>query len=209
MAATALALPVASCGDDGGGAPPPRRPGSKGKKAGKKKKKKAAGVSDAVKKRLIPIGKVDKELRHTFKETDFQPDPTGDINRDPYRSFLLQQATGEKKEKGQQTDICTTKNSRASNYSLRDLRLLGLVLKGTKQYALFRDSAGLGHIVNRGDCLGKEKAIVDDIGAGFVSIEITPDAPQGTVAPPPQKRQIQLHPKELTIDPTETKPVEE
>jgi hypothetical protein len=87
---------------------------------------------------------------------------------------------------------------------MRDLRLIGIVLRGTRSYALFRDSAAFGHIVKRGDCLGKEKARVDSIGAGFVRLEVTPEAPPGGAAPDPQMRDIQLHPEELQLQDAET-----
>ena len=37
------------------------------------------------------------------------------------------------------------------------------------------DRGNLGHIVHRGDCVGKEKAVVKDIGPGFVTFVISSD----------------------------------
>ena len=88
----------------------------------------------------------------------------------------------------------------ATNYSLRDLNLIGIVLRGTRSYALFRDSGGYGHIVPRGDCLGKEQARVENIGAGFVRLAVTPEAPPGAPAPAAQTRDILLYPEELSVD---------
>jgi hypothetical protein len=87
---------------------------------------------------------------------------------------------------------------------MRDLRLMGIVLRGTRSYALFRDSAAFGHIVKRGDCLGKEKARVETIGAGFVRLKVTPEAPPGAPAPAPETRDIALHPEEIAIEADDT-----
>jgi len=134
----------------------------------------------------------------------------GEENRNPFRSYVVRIPGALPREISKDgSDICAETTTVAPNYSLRSLRLLGIVLRGTRSYALFRDSGGLGHIVRRGDCLGKEQARVDTIGSGYVRLSVTPAAPPGAPAPPPQTRDIPLHPKEISLERTETQPVEE
>jgi len=197
-------LPVASvltaCGDDGPKAGKPKKGGKKRRGRGKRGKGGKGG-------KLQAVNKVAEEQRHKFTERDFVPDVTGDENRDPYRSYVINNAGTRRPTEAAAvdvTEICNKDNSVASNYSLRDLRLIGIVLRGTKSYALFRDSGAYGHIVRRGDCLGKEKARVESIGAGFVRLTVIPEAPPGAPAPPPQVRDISLHPEEISLEPEES-----
>jgi hypothetical protein len=203
VAAAALAVAAAGCGDEPQAKKPtapaagPRSAAKKG--AGAKK----AGGKGA---RLETYLKVPDEYRRVFIEKDFRPDLTGDENRDPFRSYVTRlpgartTAAQENAPKIEVTELCTKDNSKATNYSLRDLRLIGIVLRGTKGYAQFRDSRQYGHTVHKGDCLGKEKARVEAIGAGFVRLEVTQEAPPGAAAPPPEKKDWVLHPEEVTYD---------
>ena len=142
--------------------------------------------------------------RHKFAERDCVPDVTGDEHRTPFRSYVINNS-GPRRASEQVaidvTEICNKDNSVAPTYSLRDLRLIGIVLRGTKSYALFRDSGAYGHIARRADCLGKEKARVESIGAGFVRLTVVPEAPPGAPAPAPQVRDISLHPEEISLEP--------
>lgn len=198
-AALSLLVSGSGCGDDSDAGPPPvpgRGGGGAAKKPKKKKKAKKGG-------KLKTYPKVAEELRQQFSERDFLSDVTGDQNRDPFRSYLLAQPLLEGDEGSAGVDlseICPPERSKATKFSLRDLKLIGIVLRGTKSYALFRDSTRFGHIVRRGECLGKEKAVVNEIGVGYVSVEVAPETPQGTAAPPAQKRTIALYPEELSVD---------
>ena len=60
------------------------------------------------------------------------------------------------------------------------------------------DSGNLGHIIKRGDCVGKEKAVVKDIGTGYVTfvVEEDPDTKR-----PAQETSIQLHPGGIDVEP--------
>jgi Tfp pilus assembly protein PilP len=145
--------------------------------------------------------RIDERFRLPFSERDFLTDSAGDDNRDPFRSFVVRQGKGPRELKGsspiQPTDVCTEKNSKAPGYSIRDLRLIGLLLRGTSSYAQFRDPAGYGWIVRLRDCLGKEKGIVDKIGAGFVTLEVLPESAAANNEGQAERRDIQLHPDEL------------
>ena len=83
-----------------------------------------------------------------------------------------------------------------TNYSYEDLKLVGIVAQGTQRKALMMDSGNLGHIIKRNDCVGKEKAIVKDIGTGFVTFVIAPDS-DGKVQRPPVEKSVPLYPNGL------------
>jgi Tfp pilus assembly protein PilP len=193
LALLLLALPA--CGGDDTVAPEPPRPGSANKTSKSTPKGKGKIAHLDTYSQILP------EHRRKFTEADFRADPSGDENRDPFRSFVIRQGSLGRDSKSsasvQPTDICTMKNSRAPGYSLRDLRLIGIVLRGTRGTAQFRDPRGDGWIVKRGDCLGKEKALVQAIGVGSVTLEVMPEAPPNTEPPPPERRDIPLYPAEL------------
>jgi hypothetical protein len=198
--AAGLSLGVAACGEDEPAAPAPKKPAAKrGGAAAKGRGGKSV--------KLDLYSQIEGDFRRKFRESDFRADPTGDENRDPFRSYVVRQGTaGQGSSTGlaiQPTDVCTAKNSRAPNYSLRDLRVIGIVLRGTLSYAQFRDPRGFGWIVKRGDCLGKEKAIVQAIGVGSVTLEVVPESPPNTEPPPPERRDIPLYPAELAPEDAE------
>ncbi len=154
-----------------------------------------------------------KAIRHRFTIRDFEQDITGTDNRDPFRSYVLRDPSlqaGSGNESGvRASETCKKERMRAPNplskdakarasFALRDLKLKGIVLQGTQSYAVFTDRSSYGHIVRIGDCLGKEKAYVAKIGAGFVELEIVQDSADGPR--PVQKREIALHPEELQLD---------
>jgi Tfp pilus assembly protein PilP len=152
-------------------------------------------------------------LRTEFAVDDLRDDANGKDSRDPFRSFVIRQVVTNVVEPGttQTTPICTEKNMRApspeaqdprakKSYALRDLRLGGIVLRGARSYALFVDTSGYGHVVRKDDCVGKEKARVTAIGAGYVTLEVTPEQGPSTVGAGPTQRKIELHPEELQID---------
>lgn len=201
MVAATLALPVVACGGDEAAAPadssktPPAKKAASGRAAAGRRGKDKGG-------RLDTYAQIEERFRTPFAERDFGSDAEGDDNRDPFRSFVVRQGNGPRELKGsspiQPTDVCTEKNSRAPGYSIRDLRLISLLLRGTNSYAQFRDPAGFGWIVRLRDCLGKEKAIIDKIGAGFVTLEVVPETASATNEPQAERRDIQLHPDELS-----------
>jgi hypothetical protein len=65
------------------------------------------------------------------------------------------------------------------------------------------DRGNLGHIIRRGDCVGKEKAVVKDIGPGFVTFVIQPDENDKTPNRQPTERSVELHPKGLQVAPVQ------
>jgi Tfp pilus assembly protein PilP len=195
---------LAACGGDepkSSGAPaPPPKPAAK---PGAKKPGQKNATLNVYPKVEDQVG-VDerKTIRHTFRERDFASDPTGTENRDPFRSYVINipgSLTDQPPTENTSTPDCSKKQMVATNYSLRDLRLVGIVSRGTRKYALFQDSADVGRIVHRGDCLGREKARVKDIGAGFVTLEIIPEPVANQPPRPTEERSIPLYPEELKL----------
>lgn len=200
---TLLALSVvgllgagSACGDDEGASSSPP-PAAKKKVVAKSAPAAAKGGGQA------GYPKVDEELRHQLTETDFRPDASGETNRDPFRSWVLlpaAEASGDEENK-KKVDVCTQDKVRwgAPNYSVRDLVLIGIVKRG-RSFAQFTDrSEGESWIVRTGDCLGQEKAIINEVGVGFVDLSITAPASPNAPAPPTQKQIISLHPDEIEI----------
>lgn len=146
-------------------------------------------------------------IRHAFKARDFAP---GD-NRDPFESLLVKQFGS---SSGQDpalvrdpTQRCVKKDQlRATGVSYLDLRLVGIVAQGTERRVLMIDPSGpfgpYGEIIKRGDCVGKEKAIVKDIGTGYVTFEIPQDVSPTGQAREPEQRSVQLHPKQIPVSMT-------
>jgi Tfp pilus assembly protein PilP len=140
-------------------------------------------------------------IRHKFKADDFGPNIGGTGKRDPFRSQAVAQLAARAQEQDQPIDPAQTcKDLVADGFSLRDMRLVGIVLRGTRSYALFVDKGEKGHIVTKGDCLGVEKARVLSVRAGFVTLQLYPDASQATPESELQERTIALYPDELSVD---------
>lgn len=139
-------------------------------------------------------------IRHQFRDSDFVQDADGE-NRDPFRSYLLDglpdQRSGSIGSEG--TPTCSPKQMVATSYSIRDLKLVGIVSRGLKRYALMQDSANFGQIVTRGDCIGKEKALVKEIGAGYMTLAVMPEVVAAGATPVAQERSIPLYPEELPM----------
>ena len=108
-------------------------------------------------------------IRHVFKPRDFQ----GADIRDPFVSFVILQpglgAGPEGKVPTEVTPKCTRKDQfQAGSYAYQALKLMGIVAQGAQRKALLSDGR-MGYIIKKGDCVGKEKAFVKDIGAGFIT----------------------------------------
>lgn len=202
---------TAGCGDEGGSGsssnkPATRRPPTPKKPGGQRGKNDKSGALDFYPK--IENFAADNDERRSLRRPfdpleDFTPDSEGLRNRDPFRSYIVRQPGREIVNTGdqpKQTDSCDKKEHVASGFPLRELQLVGIVLRGTQSYALFRDSATYGHIVRKGDCLGQEKAKVVAIRAGFVSLQVIPENAGEDTAPQPQDRVIPLYPDEYIPD---------
>jgi hypothetical protein len=220
VAALALALTTLGglgCGDDGGGGAAAKSDPAAQKAAAAKK---AQAKKDKVKPKKLEVisyiqtlEKVVPEaeagtIRRRLKDRDFQSDLTGTENRNPFQSFTLPQVGTDQAPTlpvgpgpaAQPTDLCARSKLIASNYALKDLALIGVVRRGAQYFALFRDSHGVGHVIERGKCLGREKALVTAIGDGLVTIQRLPEAIVGGPEPVPVTETIPLYQTEITAD---------
>jgi len=122
-------------------------------------------------------------IRHAFRDRDFDPEH----NRDPF-----QPPTGPRGPTGPGgglTPTCPRPDQLvASSYSYADLKLVGIVAQGTQRKVLMTMGKD-GFIIKRGDCVGKEKAVVKDIGLGYVTFQGEAD-----------EYSVQLNPKQLLVN---------
>jgi Tfp pilus assembly protein PilP len=137
-------------------------------------------------------------IRHEFKDRDF----AGETNRDPFQSFVVKvPGSGS----GSQADLpkdgsgrCVRNEQlRVSNYGYQDLKLVGIVSQGTQRKVLLMDPGNYGHIIKRGDCVGKEKAWVKEIGENFICFEMSSEA--ASAARMPEASCVELHTKQLAV----------
>ena len=137
-------------------------------------------------------------IRHAFKDRDFAVEQ----NRDPFQSFLLPQLSVGKPSDGvplDPTKKCLREDQMvATSYSYAELKLVGIVAQGTRRKVLMMGGP-LGYIIKRGDCVGKEKAVVKDIGNDYITFLIDPDI-SGMNQRSPEERSVQLNPKQLTVN---------
>ncbi|HEX3762548.1 MAG TPA: hypothetical protein VHW23_27790 [Kofleriaceae bacterium] len=124
-------------------------------------------------------------IRHAFRERDFDPEH----NRDPFQSFLVQVGPVPGSPSADPTAKCPREDQLvASSYSYADLKLVGIVAQGTQRKVLMTMGKE-GYIIKRGDCVGKEKAVVKDIGLGYITFH----GESGDTS-------MQLNPKQLLIN---------
>lgn len=108
-------------------------------------------------------------------------------------------SAGETTSTVEPTELCPAKRQIAASYNARELKLTGIVARGTTRWALLSDAQQKGHIINRNDCVGKEKARIVEIGATYVRAEIAGEQITGQPPRPPENLIYQLHPQQLPI----------
>jgi Tfp pilus assembly protein PilP len=144
-------------------------------------------------------------IRHVFKDRDF----VAENNRDPFQSFIVKTPGGGPGSGDLPRDTTSrcvrTDQLRVPNYGYQDLKLVGIVAQGTRRKVLLMDPSNYGHIIKRGDCVGKEKAWVKDIGENFICFEVAQEA-TAAGARPPEGLCIELHTKQVAVTalPSET-----
>jgi Tfp pilus assembly protein PilP len=149
-----------------------------------------AGVADGI------YAKVDDaKYRVTLTREMFTPDPTGEINRDPFRSYVIEETpVATAGNKSTRKDECE-KGLVAETVGLRDLTLTGIVKRGTTAFALFEDKNGDGWVAKRGECLSKDKSKISEIGSASITV---------TIGTEEREEEWKLHPEELEgSDPTQ------
>jgi Tfp pilus assembly protein PilP len=139
-------------------------------------------------------------IRRTFRARDFVATIE---TRDPFQSFIVAQpglgSGSDDKVPLDPAKNCTREDQMvAQNYSYQDLKLVGIVTQGAQRKVLMLDSTNLGHIIKRGDCVGKEKAVVKEIGKEFITFEVQQEV-SGGARREPEQRSVQLYPKQLPV----------
>jgi hypothetical protein len=139
-------------------------------------------------------------IRHAFKERDFDDEHNRDPFQPPFQPLGLSQAPSS----GLTRKCPRVDQLVAPTSSYVDLKLVGIVAQGTQRKVLMMEarpdlaSRTLGWIIKRGDCVGKEKAVVKDIGTGYVTFQLDLDTSGGTPRAL-EEYSVQLNPKQLTM----------
>lgn len=197
-----LVLALSACGEDEPPPPPPKAPGAA--KAGGK----AAAGKDG--KALVPKLKVEDRvpdaaekasIRHQFRDRDFAVEQS---NRDPFQSFVIGQKGLVPSDGNKLPQDVTKKCQRAdqfvaTNYSYTDLRLVGIVAERAQRRVLMMDAGNLGHIIKKGDCVGREKAVVKDIGTGFITFQVQPEDTSTGQVRNIEEHSVQLYPNQMPV----------
>jgi type IV pilus assembly protein PilP len=178
MALCAIALAGEACGSP---PPPPPPPPSR-----------AAPVAAAAASGLPPELKGPEYTENDFVESDH--------NRDPFRSFIVQNQAVNKQALNQ-------RKVELAQYSIDELKLIAIVTGGDKSSAMFVDPSGKGTVVYRGTFLCRPEVVhiggsngpeyqlnwrVDRIRVGDVVL-IREDPAQPAI--PPATRIVPLHPE--------------
>jgi Tfp pilus assembly protein PilP len=152
--------------------------------------------------KFIIVGKFCKRcperenIRHVFKERDFALDAG---NRDPFKSFLIgntDNGPGKGPDgKPAPTEHCKPDGWKIPDYSYADLKLVGIVSMGTQRRVLLM-AGNKGEIITRGNCVGKERALVKEIGATYVTLQLVNDVKDNRE---PEEHSLELYPKALPL----------
>lgn len=173
-----LLLALVGCGEEEDPPPPPRQPGAKPPApppaAAAKPGAPAPGGRLKIEDRVT--SETEKaSLRRKFRESDFATELS---NRDPFMSYVINQPGLEDGSKpALEIDKLCTKPEQfvATTFSYADLKLVGIVTQGAQRRALMMDPGNMGQTIKKGDCVGREKALVKDIGDGFITFAVRPE----------------------------------
>lgn len=197
-------LALVACGEDEApSGPPPPMPGQPSPGVVRGPAPPAPGGAAAVARLKVEDRVTDPDeratIRHQFKDRDFAVDQS---NRDPFQSFVLAQGLpqgGDAMLPREITKECRENNTVASNYSYTDLRLVGIVAERAQRKVLMMDAGNLGHIIKKGDCVGREKAIVKEIGAGYITFVIQPEDALTGQPRTAEEHSVQLYPNQMPL----------
>jgi hypothetical protein len=149
---------------------------------------------------LVLRAKVENRYRKELNKSDFDPDSNGDSNRNPFLSYLVNPTpTATAGVTAVKKDECENRTV-AGNYAYSELHLIGIVVRGSKSFAMFSDPAKIGQIAYQGDCLSKDKARIIEITPSCVRVEIRGEAPPGAPAPAAQQDKNCLHKDDIEIE---------
>ncbi|MBK9036615.1 MAG: hypothetical protein IPL61_36095 [Myxococcales bacterium] len=203
MAVTVLA----ACGEDEAPPPPPSRRAAAAAAAAQPGRGAPGAAAGALPTYAKIEGRPDLKkgeaatLRHAFVPADFEPDVNGVSNRDPFRSYVVVQVSTNTEarptEELGRAEKCANKKLAAPDTSIQQLRLIGVISRGTMRVATFVDSADVGWVVRLGDCIGSEHAKVAKIGEAFVTVENVAPATPADPTPTATGKNYKLHDTEL------------
>ena len=215
-----IAVLVAGCGGEDEDAPPPRQnPNAPAGGAGAAPPPPVAAAPTPIvrppgsKPKIEDRVTVEEEaaIRHVFRDRDFIVDEN---NRDPFQSFVLEQPglRGTDNLVREVTKKCLRDDQFvATSYSYTDLVLVGIVAERTQKRVLMMPPNNKGVLIRKGDCVGREKAVVKDIGAGFITFQVEPDD-NGSQTRQVEEHSVQLYPNQtplgdqpqVTVEPSRT-----
>jgi type IV pilus assembly protein PilP len=133
-AALATALVLAGCGDEVGQDTPRKAAGTAS----------AAALGSAAPAAALPPG------RREFPEADFTET---ERSRDPFRPYSKKFAEEEKGRVKSQRQVLL------AEFSVDDLKLIGIVTRIAPARAMLVDPTGKGHVVRRGDFVGRADVV--------------------------------------------------
>jgi hypothetical protein len=193
-------LVIGACGEEEGN-PQPQPPPPGGNQP--QPPPPAAGAPTAAanpngKKKIEDLVSKEEEatIRHTFKDRDFLLDEN---NRDPFQSFVLTPPeTNNDKLPQDITSSCVRDDQFvASTYSYTDLKLVGIVAERTQKKVLMMGGR-FGYLIKKGDCVGREKAVVKDIGTGYITFQVAPEVVGGQQRDV-EEHSVQLYPNQVPL----------
>lgn len=137
--------------------------------------------------------------RPELTEADFKPEG----NRDPFHSYLIDTVVENQEPNTQDVhitiaDACKDAKIVAANQGISELKLVGIVSRGTKAYSLWIDQQQRGHRAQRNDCLSKDHAKIKDIQENYVILQRFP--PQGASTQQIPEETIALHPEDEDLN---------
>jgi type IV pilus assembly protein PilP len=144
----ALALVLAGCGDEVGQDTPRAPPASAS----------GAAVGSAAPAAALPPG----AQRREFPEADFTET---ERSRDPFRPYARKFAEEEKGRTKSQRQVVL------AEFSVDELKLIGIVTRIAPARAMLVDPTGKGHVVRRGDFVGRAD-VVQLAGASGATYEL-------------------------------------
>lgn len=210
--AVAVGVGAAGCGDDSGGSggaakPAAKKPAEKKKQA--KKGKRAEAISFIPTLEQVVPAEERETIRASLTAEAFLPDPEGGANRDPFRSYVLPQVQVTLTSTPgapvvSPTERCKQRNLVASEYAVASIKLVGILRRGTRWYALVRGPDGVGHSIEVGDCVGRERAQVVEFSNNLVESVVYPEPVPGAVPPEPTRHRWVLYEDQLTNERDET-----
>ena len=128
----------------------------------------ASGVEDLVYKGARPLKKIFETQKKSVSEVateagekTYYYDPTG--KTDPFKSFIAEQESIEANKARKPKTYLET-------LDLSQLELIAIIVGPKGNWAMVRDSKGLGHVIQKGTAMGTRGGVVYKIAEGEVTI---------------------------------------